>query len=401
MKTEIEKLDHYGRGLAHIENKVYFIDNALPHEIVEYKIVKDTKKYTLATATKILKESAYRIPSTCPCSNICGACSLRNLSFVKENEFKQEKVVELLSKMVDGSKELVKDIIYTNPDNYRNKVVFHVKDKKLGYYEEKTNKLIEIDNCLLLNSRINELFPTLKEVVKENDLSEIVIRTSNDNSKVMVKLIGNIQNYSKLLNVVDVLMLNDQTVTSDSSIITNIGNYKYYVSLDSFFQVNETLTEKLYDKVRDYVKEISPSNTLDLYCGTGTIGIYVSKYTNHVLGIDCNQSNILDANKNKELNKVENIEFIASKVEDVIENIKDKYDLIIVDPPRAGLDPKTIKTIKEMSPINIIYVSCDPVTLMRDLNILKEHYNIVEITPFNMFPRTYHVECVSVLSRKA
>ena len=195
-------------------------------------------------------------------------------------------------------------------------------------------------------------------------------------------------------------MLNDQTVTSDSSIITNIGNYKYYVSLDSFFQVNETLTEKLYDKVRDYVKEISPSNTLDLYCGTGTIGIYVSKYTNHVLGIDCNQSNILDANKNKELNKVENIEFIASKVEDVIENIKDKYDLIIVDPPRAGLDPKTIKTIKEMSPINISYVSCDPVTLMRDLNILKEHYNIVEITPFNMFPRTYHCESIAVLERK-
>ena len=148
------------------------------------------------------------------------------------------------------------------------------------------------------------------------------------------------------------------------------------------------------------LKEISPSNTLDLYCGTGTIGIYVSKYTNHVLGIDCNQSNILDANKNKELNKVENIEFIASKVEDVIENIKDKYDLIIVDPPRAGLDPKTIKTIKEMSPINIIYVSCDPVTLMRDLNILKEHYNIVEITPFNMFPRTYHCESITVLERK-
>ncbi len=400
MKTEIEKLDHYGRGLAHIENKVYFIDNALPHEIVEYKIVKETKKYTLATTTKILKESPYRIPSTCPYSNICGACSLRNLSFVKENEFKQEKVVELLSKMVGGPKELVKDIIYTNPDNYRNKVVFHVKDKKLGYYEEKTNKLIEIDNCLLLNSRINELLPTLKEVVEENDLSEIVIRTSNDNSKVMVKLIGNIQNYSKLLNVVDVLMLNDQTATSDSSIITNIGNYKYYVSLDSFFQVNETLTEKLYDKVRDYVKKASPSNTLDLYCGAGTIGIYVSKYTNHVLGIDCNQSNILDANKNKELNKVENIEFIASKVEDVIENIKDKYDLIIVDPPRAGLDPKTIKTIKEMSPKNIIYVSCDPVTLMRDLNILKEHYNIVEITPFNMFPRTYHVECVCMMERR-
>ena len=173
----------------------------------------------------------------------------------------------------------------------------------------------------------------------------------------------------------------------------------YYLSIDSFFQVNEKLTEKLYDKVKAEVEKIKPKRLLDLYSGTGSFGIYVSEFVDGlVTGVDYSKSNIEDANLNKKLNNITNIEFIENKVENVIEDFKD-IDMIIVDPPRLGLDQKTIENIKRLSPSNIVYVSCDPATLARDINLLKE-YEVVEVTPFNMFPRTYHVETVSILKRK-
>lgn len=397
MNVKIEKLDHFGLGITDINNKICFVENALPNEIVNIEILKETKKYYLAKTTDFIEKSPSRIVEKCPYYDSCNGCNLEHLSFLKENEFKKRKVQELLVKFAKIDPSLVKETIYSEEYNYRNKVTFHGANNKIGYYKKNSNSLLEIDKCLLLDKRINEVVRLLQN--KDNDIKELMIRTSNDTSQIMVKVIGKVKDISKLKDSVDVLFLNEKCLTKKEKIITNIGTRKYYLSVDSFFQVNKTLAEKLYDKVKEQVAKTRPAKLLDLYCGTGSIGIYVSEFAKEIIGVDYSKSNIIDANENKTLNGINNITFINDKVENVIDNFKD-IDMIIVDPPRAGLDKKTIKYIEQISPANIVYVSCDPVTLSRDLNLLK-NYIVEEITPFNMFPRTHHVECVSVLHRKA
>ena len=176
-----------------------------------------------------------------------------------------------------------------------------------------------------------------------------------------------------------------------------IGDYKFKISPDSFFQVNTVQAKKLYDKVLEYL-EPNNDSVLDLYCGTGTIGIYVSKYCKKVYGIEINKYAVEDAFINKKINNVDNIDFKCLDTSDI--NIKEKYDKIIVDPPRSGLDKKTINFLLNSESKRIVYVSCDPVTLSRDLELLSEKYNVIEITPVDMFSRTYHVENICLIERK-
>lgn len=397
MNVKIEKLDHFGRGITEINNKICFVENALPNEIVKINIIKETKKYYVAEVVDFIEKSPNRIIEKCPYYSICGGCDLEHLSFKKENEFKRRKVQELLVKFAKINPTKVKETVFSDEYYYRNKVTFHGKDKQLGYYQKGSNNLIKIDKCYLLNPRINSILKELNSA--KNNITEVIIRTSNNQEEIMLKISGEVLNINDLKEKVDVLVYNDEYLTEKKRIITSIGNKKYYLSIDSFFQVNEKLTEKLYDKVKTEVEKVKPKRLLDLYSGTGSFGIYVSEFVDDfVIGVDYSKSNIEDANLNKKLNNITNIEFIENKVENVIEDFKD-IDMIIVDPPRLGLDQKTIENIKRLSPSNIVYVSCDPATLARDINLLKE-YEVVEVTPFNMFPRTYHVETVSILKRK-
>lgn len=397
MNVKIEKLDHFGRGITNINNKICFVENALPNEIVNIKITKETKKYFLAKTIDFIESSPHRIIESCPFYNECGGCNLEHLTYFKENEFKRRKVQELLVKFAKINPTLVKETIFSDEYNYRNKVTFHGNGNIFGYYKENSNDLLKIDKCLLLDKRINEIVKLLQ--TESNKITELLIRTNNDSSKIMLKITGQVNDIETLKNKVDVLFINSKCLTKEDKIITTIGSKKYYVSIDSFFQVNKTLTEKLYDKVKEQVEKVRPNRLLDLYCGTGSIGIYASDFTKEIIGVDYSKSNIEDANKNKKLNNLKNITFINDKVENVIDTFKD-VDMIIVDPPRAGLDQKTINNIEIISPRHLIYVSCDPATLARDLNLLT-NYEVEEVTPFNMFPRTYHVECVSVLYRKS
>lgn len=397
MKVKIEKLDHFGRGITNINNKICFVENALPNEIVNIEIIKETKKYFLAKTIDFIEKSPSRIIEPCPFYNKCGGCNLEHLSFSKENEFKRRKVQELLVKFAKINPTLVKETIFSNEYNYRNKVTFHGNGNIFGYYKENSNDLLKIDKCLLLDKRINEIVKLLQ--TESNKITELLIRTNNDSSKIMLKITGQVNNIETLKNKVDVLFINSKCLTKEEKITTTIGSKKYILSVDSFFQVNKTLTEKLYDKVKEQVEKVRPNRLLDLYCGTGSIGIYASDFTKEIIGVDYSKSNIEDANENKKLNNLKNITFINDKVENVIDTFKD-IDMIIVDPPRTGLDQKTIINIERISPKHLIYVSCDPATLARDLNLLT-NYEVEEVTPFNMFPRTYHVECVSVLYRKS
>ena len=208
----------------------------------------------------------------------------------------------------------------------------------------------------------------------------------------MVVFYGNINSNIDL--DVDTIIINGKVIKGNGYIREEINDFKFIISPTSFFQVNNVGMINIYNKVLEYV---DGGNVLDLYCGTGTIGIYVSKKANKVLGIELNKEAIKDALINKKLNSINNIDFISGDVGTVLSQNKFKSDIVIVDPPRAGLDSKSIDNIIKIKPKKIIYVSCDPVTLARDLNILKEKYDVIEITPFDMFGNTYHVECVSLL----
>ena len=396
MEVKIEKLDNFGRGITYLNNKICFVENAYPEEVVEIEIIKENKKIIEAKAVNVIKKSNSRVESLCPYSKTCGGCNFSNLEYEDELKYKTSKVKDLILKFT-GLENIVEDTSYINEYNYRNKITLHGKDNKLGLYEESTNTIVEIDKCLLVNNKINEIIKVLKE---ENiSIEEALVKTSNDEKQVLVSIKGQIKNTSRLKELSNVLIINDKLETESSSIITNIGKYKFYESVNSFFQINKDLTEKSYDEALHVVKVVKPNKLLDLYCGTGTIGIYVSEYANEIIGIDYNESNIKDANKNKELNNLNNIKFICDKVENQIDNFKD-IDMIIVDPPRKGLDSKTKEYLNLIKAKHLVYISCDPVTFARDLNDLKENYDIEYIKPFNMFPKTYHVENVAYLKLK-
>lgn len=397
MEVKIEKLDNLGRGITYINNKICFIKNSLPNEIVDIEIVKDKSKYLEGKVLKYIEKSPLRIEEECPYSSICGGCILNHLCYNDENKFKMNKIKDIMKKYANIDSNLIENIVYNDRNYYRNKVVLHGSDNSLGLYKEGTNEIIPIKECLLLNPKINEIINILNNI--NNGIEEVTIKTSNDNSKVMISIKGNIKSNNELLNICDVLILNDKYQTNNKVIETNIGNKKYYQSINSFFQVNNTLTKELYNEVLENVKDKNYKKVLDLYCGTGTIGIYIKDYVDKVIGIDYNSSNIEDAKRNVELNNLDNIEFICDKVENKIDEFTN-IDLVIVDPPRAGLDNKTKNYLKEINSSEIIYVSCDPMTLARDIKDLSDTYKVKYIKPFNMFPRTYHCESIAVLERK-
>ena len=397
MKVKINKLDNFGRGITYINDKICFVKDALPEEEVDITFIKEKSKYLEAQANSFITKSPLRIGPKCPYYNECGGCNLEHISLEEENKFKIQKVNELLRKFTDYDIKI--ECIKSNSEyNYRNKIILHSDGKVIGLYKDNSNDLISIDKCLLVNDKINYIINFIKDI---NNIKSIEIRTSNDEKEVLLNIIGDINDtdINKLLDVVDVLIVNNKVLSKKSSIITNIGNKKYYLSNKSFFQVNKETTKDLYDEVLNVVKSINPNKVLDLYCGTGSIGIYVSKYAKEIIGIEESKEAIEDANKNKILNSVDNISFINNKVEDEIDKFNN-IDLIIVDPPRSGLDTKTKEQIKLIGPNSIIYVSCDPVTLMRDIKGLSDIYELKSIKLFNMFPRTYHCESVSVLERR-
>ena len=390
LEVEITNLDHFGRGIVKKEKPI-FIDNALVGEIVEIEITKDNKKYSEGRVIKYIKKSPLRVESNCPFYDKCGGCDLLHLSYQEQLKYKETKVKEIIKKF--SGLECVKEIVPTIQYNYRNRVTLHVK-QKLGYYQKKSYDIINIDNCLIADDRINDLIKKLNNI-DLNTITKITIRVSSKESMLVIEG-GKLDIIS--FKEVDTIIVDNQVLKGRGYIIEEINNLKFVISPDSFFQVNRLGMINIYNQVLKYVD--NDTKVLDLYCGTGTIGIYLADKVNQVLGIEINKSAINDALMNKKINNLDNIDFKLGDVEDVLNNNSFKADCIVVDPPRAGLGNMVIKNIFKIQPQKLIYVSCDPVTLARDLNILKDKYNVVEITPFDMFSNTYHVECVCALISK-
>ncbi len=395
MEVKIEEFDHFGRGISKDLGKVCFIEDALKDEVIEIKIIKDKKKYLEGEVLKVKRKSPKRRSSSCPYFPLCGGCNLRYMSDDLQREFKIKKVENILKKYSD-IKVKVQDIVFSKEEFYRNKVVFHVKDHKLGFYKKNTHDLIEIDKCLSLHQKINELIPKLKEISLKNYLEKIMVRVGNYQDEVLISITGKVVSD---INIGDVLYINDKLMTKKAYITSCFNDKKYLISNQDFFQVNDKITKKLYDEVLACVKKIKAFHVLDLYCGSGTIGIYISDVVDHVLGVEVVSEAIKKAHLNKKLNKTSNISFKEGKVEDVIKDIRRDFDTIICDPPRSGLAKSVLEFLKDSKASNIIYISCDPVTLARDLKQLKATYKVEYIKVYDMFKNTYHLESFVYLKK--
>lgn len=401
-KLNITSLDHIGRGIGKIDNKVIFVENALPGEIITYKIKKERKNFFEGYSLEIIKESKERIKAICPYYNNCGGCNLMHTNYNNQVKYKEDKIKNIINKYLNNNikiNDIVKSDIFFN---YRNKITFQVKEK-IGFYNKRSNNIVYVDNCLLANDKINNLIPYLNKL-DLNNIKNITCRTNDIDLMIIISVKNKIDTddiINMLKNVCTSIIINYngkfECIYGNNFIINKIGNLKYYVTNDGFFQINNNVTYKMYSKIKDYCNLRGNETILDLYCGSGTIGLFLSENCKKVIGVEINKSSILCANENKKLNNINNCEFICNSTDNI--KLKNKFDIIIVDPPRSGLSKKTINDIIKSNVSKIIYTSCDPMTLTRDLNILKDYYNIIEITPFDMFPNTHHVECVCLLQK--
>lgn len=393
---KIEKLDHFGRGIVRINDKVGFVNNALVGDEIEISVIDEKKNYYICDVKDYIKKSDNR-RVFCKYSSICGGCDICDLNYKEQLKYKEERLSNIFERYFKD-KVKINDIVYSTDSNYRNKITLHVKDNELGLYKKDSNELVSIDKCILVNPLINDVINRLKEFIKGKDIDSIVIKCTNLN-EIMIVFNGNILKKDlDIFSDIKSIYINDCCI-KEKFINEKIGDYTFSLSKDSFFQVNKFNTEKLYNEVLNYVRKAKFNNVLDLYCGTGTIGIFISKYVGSVVGIEKVKDAILSANINKEKNDIKNINFICGKVEENIDKFNN-IDLIVTDPPRSGMDNKTIESILKINPKSIVYVSCDVMTLVRDLNKLKEMYNTVEITPVDMFPNTFHCESVCILERR-
>lgn len=388
---EVLKMDNKGRGITYYNNKIVFINNALPSEDVDITLILDKKRYSIANVKNYIQKSKDRIKPKCPYFNNCGGCQLQHLSYKKQINYKFTTLKKEFNKI---GIDIVNKIIFDKDFYYRNKLTLQVNNN-IGLYSINSNDIVNIEKCIICDKLINEKIKYLK-LIDTKKCQQIIIKSFNE--QVMLVVIGdNDIILDQIIPYFDVIYVNSKKIKGDK-LIANIGNIKYYISPNTFFQVNPYVTYKMYNHIKNLCINNNSKNVLDLYCGCGSISLFISKFVDYVYGIEINSQAIKDANDNKKLNKINNVSFECDDAGNI--TISNKFDTIIVDPPRNGLDKRIIKQILENKIANIIYVSCNPITLIRDLELLLNKYNIKDIQPFDMFPNTYHVECICHLILK-
>lgn len=393
MIVKIDNLSHDLKGIAKVNGKVTFIGNALPSEVVDIKLLDEKKNFNTGRVINYIEKSEYRVEHPCFLFEKCGGCSFSGISYSKSIEYKKMIFTQIFKRYADI--DICPNVIYCdNEFYYRNKISMKVDNGKISLMEEDTNSYVSVDKCCLVNNRINDIINILSNI-DLSGLEEIIIRGTLD---IMVILKGeyNCNSIISLLeNRVSSIIYNDDCIYGNEYISINVYKYKYAIYPNSFFQVNTNMISKLYDKVKEYAG--NGKALLDLYCGAGTISIYLSDNFEYVRGIEINSDAIKGANVNKLINNIKNVSFELGNVN---ENININEDVVVVDPPRGGLDDKTRNLLLNSNVNRIVYVSCNPITLARDINILKEKYNINDITLFDNFPNTRHIESLMVLERK-
>lgn len=398
MNLEIEKLDDLGRGIGFTNGKVTFVPWTIPKDIVNVNIIKSTKKYNVAEVQNYIKLSKDRIKPKCPYFTKCGGCSLQNMIYENTTEYKLNKVKNIFKK----NKVDINPIMVSNPQpyNYRNKISLKVVDKKIGFYETKTHRIIPVSACALANSTINKCISYLNDLnitngditIKCNQDEEVII-SINTSDKMKIS-IDKIKEKIKLIGVI----LNGKVIYGQDYFLININNFSFKVAWDSFFQVNPYVASKMFAIITDNIA--NNDMVLDLYCGVGALSLGAARIAKKVVGIEIVPSAIKSACFNAEINKLNNVQFILGDATKLIKKLDFNFNKVIVDPPRSGLTNELIEVILEKKPDEIIYVSCDPQTLVRDYLLLSREYEIVKSYVLDMFSYTYHVESILCLQKK-
>ncbi len=402
MEVVVEKMNHQAMGIAKINGKVVFIPKVIVGDIVDIDIVKEYKNYSIGKVNKIIKNGSKRVNVLCPYYDVCGGCSISVYTYHDELEYKVNNVIDIFKRNeIDIKPDIIKS---DNRYGYRNKITLQVSNGIIGLYEEDSNTIVDVDKCLLVSDKLNEIIDIIKKNINVNKCNKIVIRDTYYGIMIIFYGSVNSEEVIKYLDkkVVSIYTYNNKykCIYGEKYLYEMIGEYKYRISPDSFFQVNSRTVNKLYNKVVEYaIEDDKKDNLVDLYCGTGTIGIYLSKYFNSIIGIELNGQAVEDAKENAKINSVNNIEFYAGDVGKII-NDQIKADVIVVDPPRSGLDKRTKDILLKIKANKIVYVSCNPLTLARDIKELDNGYKLGDITLVDMFPNTHHVECVAVLKLK-
>lgn len=437
-----------GEGIAKIDNTYpVFIEGALRGETVKAKIIKVKKSYAYGKLIEVLEPSQERCEAQCNVYKRCGGCRLQHSTYKEQLNFKWERVKDCIEKIGKINPNLVKfPIGMEEPWRYRNKVqlpIGIVNGKlKIGFFAPRSHEIIDMETCLIQDEIADEVVELTRGWIKKNNISiynvdgeynekgilrHIMIRRGFTTNEVMVVLVTNgeklphkeefveimvdnipgiksvVQNVnSKKTNVI----LGDKCITlwGEETISDYIGQFKFNISPLSFFQVNPYQTEVLYSKALEYAGLTGNETVFDAYCGTGTITLFLSQKAKKVYGVEIISPAIDNANVNAKLNSVDNAEFFVGKSEEIIPELIEKGinpEVIVVDPPRKGCDIKLLEAIGKAKPERVVYVSCDPSTLARDLNILEEQgYKIEVVQPVDMFPHTSHTECVVKMVRK-
>ncbi|EOU1109485.1 23S rRNA (uracil(1939)-C(5))-methyltransferase RlmD [Clostridium perfringens] len=437
-----------GEGIAKIDNKYpIFIEGALKGEKVKVRIVKVNKNFAYGKLMEVLEASEERVNPPCAIYKRCGGCKLQHASYKAQLDFKWDRVKDCVSKIGKLDPSIVKyPLGMENPWRYRNKVQLPIGlingEVKIGFFAPRSHDIIDMESCLIQDEIGDKVVKLTREWIEKFNIRpynvdgeydekgivrHIMIRRGFTTNEVMVVLVTNgetlphkeefvdlmvknipgiksvIQNInSKKTNVI--LGLESKTLWGEDTISDYIGDFRFNISPLSFFQVNPTQTEVLYGKALEYANLTGNEEVFDAYCGTGTITLFLSQKAKKVYGVEIIPQAIDNAWINAKENKVENVEFFVGESEVVIPDLINKgvkADVVVVDPPRKGCDKKLLDAITNIDAKKIVYVSCDPSTLGRDLQVLEENgYKTLEVQPVDMFPNTSHVENVAKLIKK-
>ena len=433
-----------GEGIAKIDGFTIFIPGAIKGEKVRILIVKVLSSHAFGKLLEILDASKYRQEADCSTYKRCGGCNLRHIKYEETLKMKQNAVQNLVNKTLKNKLQVQETIGMDNPYHYRNKAQYPVGiDKKgepvIGVFANRTHEVIPIEKCLIQNPKSEEIAKFILDFIRKEHISvyneetrkglfrHIVIKVGIKTGEIMCILVINgktipkeeiliknlVENFPQIKTIVknintkntNVILGQDNiNVYGDGHIEDILGEYKFKISPLSFYQVNPIQAEKLYE-LGVKMAEISKEDTVfDLYCGIGTISIFMAKYAKKVYGVEIVEDAIKDAKENAKLNNVTNTEFFAGDAEIVLDELINQKkvipDIVMFDPPRKGLAKNSINNILNIKPKKIVYISCNPATLVRDLAEFESLYEVKSIVPVDMFPFTSHVECVSLLCLK-
>lgn len=440
----IEGIGHSGEGVGRCEGFTVFVPHALPGEMAQVEITEVRTNFARGRLHQVITANSQRVTPPCPVYEQCGGCQLQHLSYAGQLATKQQAVRDALDRIGKLTEVTVKPILgMQHPWRYRNKAQFPVGQQGekvvIGCYASGSHTIVPTTECLIQQSMNDRLMSAVSQIATElgvtpydettgqGILRHVMGRVGIATGEVMAVVVttqkdfpGNNELVRRLKESLPDLISIQQNINSAKTnvilgretiirwgapfIQDRIGRFVFQISAESFFQVNSLQTQVLYEQAVQAAGLVGGEMVFDLYSGTGTISLFLAQKAGQVYGIEYSSVAVKDAEKNAQVNDVKNVRFFAGDVADKIIDLRDKGivpDVIVLDPPRAGCAESVLRTAAAMGPRRMVYVSCNPATLARDLAILVEHgYVIGDVQPVDMFPQTYHVECIAVIERK-